>query len=126
MVVLVCGDRNWSHYDTVLHTLRALPQITLVIHGGARGADTLGGRAARELDVPYKIFTARWDLYGKAAGPRRNQEMLTFLQEKAREGVPVTAFAFHQNLQTSRGTKDMIRRLELAKLSYTLIVNELR
>lgn len=80
MRVLVCGGRDYNDYTNVktnLDQLHASTPITLVIHGGANGADTLAGIWCRERGIPYAAVPALWDFYGKAAGPRRNAVMLT-------------------------------------------------
>ena len=101
-VVLVCGDRNWTNKDKIREVIiKHTP--SLIIHGGCRGADTLAGEVAKELGIPVKVFPAEWDKYGKAAGPIRNQKMLD-------EGKPDLVIAFHNNIENSRGTKDMLYR----------------
>ena len=75
MRVLVCGDRCWADPAPILRELRR-HRATVVIHGGARGADTLAGEAAQTMKVPVEVFPAQWNLYGKSAGPIRNKQML--------------------------------------------------
>lgn len=50
--------------------------ITRVIHGGARGVDTLAAQWASAHRVPTSVYLADWDGHGKAAGPIRNGDML--------------------------------------------------
>jgi hypothetical protein len=50
-------------------------EVTEVISGCARGADSLGERWAEDRGVPIIRFPAEWDKYGKSAGYRRNAEM---------------------------------------------------
>ena len=104
--ILVYGDRDWNAYGPVLRALEEIPHdcIELVIDGVARGADTLGNTAALELDLPCRRFPANWERYGKAAGPVRNQQMLT-------EGRPNLGLCFHRDLSLSSGSADMTRRL---------------
>lgn len=52
--------------------------ITEIISGGAKGADQLGIRFAREYDYKCVTFMAAWSLYGKAAGPMRNKKMAQY------------------------------------------------
>ena len=73
--VLVCGGRNYSNYKRVAEFLASI-EPTVVIHGGARGADSLAGRWARENNVKEEVYPAKWNLYGRAAGPIRNRQML--------------------------------------------------
>jgi hypothetical protein len=104
--ILVYGDRDWIAYGPVLRALEDIPHdiIEVVIDGVARGADTLGNMAAKELSLPRRRFPANWKLYGRAAGPVRNQQMLS-------EGQPNLGLCFHRDLSLSSGSADMTRRL---------------
>lgn len=50
-----------------------LPSV--IISGGARGADRLGEEWANQIGLPLEIYPADWDRHGKSAGHRRNAEM---------------------------------------------------
>lgn len=102
MRVLVCGDRNWTDPSPIMLELIKLEGETTIVHGAARGADTLGGLAAEFLGMNVEAHPAKWQEYGRAAGPIRNQEMLD-------SGLDLV-LAFHENISSSKGTKDMIRR----------------
>ena len=84
-----------------------LPDLTRIISGGARGADTLGERFANEMGLEIFRFIPDWDGLGKRAGYVRNAEMAKFAVEDGNYGVLI-AFWDGQ----SRGTKHMI---DLAK-----------
>jgi hypothetical protein len=102
--VLVCGGRtyrNVSMVNLVLGALHDAVPIGRVIHGGAAGADTLGGIWARQNDIPVSVFRADWLAHGKAAGPRRTPRLLD-------EGEPDLVVAF----LGGRGTADMVKRAE--------------
>ena len=117
MRVLICGSRYWDDYETIERVLRELHQsagVELVIHGGARGADTLGGRAAGALNIPVRVYPALWSQYGRSAGIRRNEQML-------REGRPDRILAFHADIAQSRGTKHMIAIAEAANVYVNLV-----
>lgn len=114
VAVLVCGDRNWTDGGLVARVLASLPPVALVIHGGCRGADSLGGWAARGQGIPVRIFRAEWEREGRAAGPLRNQRMLD-------EGRPDLVLAFHDDIASSRGTADMIRRSLAAGVQVRLV-----
>lgn len=50
----------------------------IIIHGAARGADTLADEAANLFGVkikPYPVTNEDWNRYGKAAGHLRNKQM---------------------------------------------------
>lgn len=108
--ILVCGDRYWTKKDPIMSLLKKLqgPDVVL-IHGGARGADSISGACGKELGLTVLEFPALWDLHGKAAGPIRNRQMLT-------EGQPEAVFAFHEDLSESRGTLDMVKAASKAGL----------
>lgn len=77
--VLVCGGRDFRDYNlltSVLDELHREEPIWLVVHGDARGADRLAGLWATCTNVAVHAHPARWDLYGRAAGPIRNRAML--------------------------------------------------
>ncbi len=67
----------------------------------------LVGVVAAGLGLSVQAYPAQWHQYGRAAGPLRNQEMLT-------DAKPDLVLAFHRNLARSRGTADMVRRARAA------------
>ena len=114
MKVLVCGDRNWTNKEAIRRELSKLPTDTVVIEGEARGADTLGRIVAEEIGFEFEAYPADWEQYGRAAGPIRNKEMLT-------EGKPDLVLAFHENIEKSKGTKNMIKIAQKAGIDTRLI-----
>ena len=83
--VLVCGGRNFGRSpDERLMLSRTLDmaQPGSVIHGAARGADTLAGSWAKEHGLPIEAFPANWRPDGPngpvdmRAGLKRNKQML--------------------------------------------------
>ena len=104
MRLLVCGDRNWEDKEAINHALVSLaPEV--VIHGGAKGADSLAGYSAYLLNIPIEVYPAQWSLYGRGAGPIRNQQMID-------EGKPDMVIWFHKDLETSKGTKNMVHKAQ--------------
>jgi hypothetical protein len=79
--------------------------IELLIHGAARGADSLAAAWAHDCHVPQLGVRADWNKHGRAAGPIRNQIMLD-------EGKPHLVIAF----PGGTGTADMVRRARAAKV----------
>ena len=81
MRILVTGSRHLTdeHLPVVRSALIATasgnPEVTIV-HGGARGADTLADKVAREFHWGIETWHADWANLGKAAGPVRNQQMV--------------------------------------------------
>lgn len=111
MRLLVCGDRNWSNrqflYDTLDDLLEESETPIVVIHGAARGADTMAGEWGMSHKLLVLEYPAQWHVYGKSAGPIRNRQMLE-------EGKPELVYAFHQNIAISKGTKDMVAQAQKA------------
>lgn len=76
MKVIVAGSRDIVDYEIVKSAIVSSGfQITEIVSGGARGVDTLGERYAKENNIPFVVFPAKWDLYGKKAGYLRNIQM---------------------------------------------------
>jgi len=102
--VLVCGSRYFEDWFTVIDVLDAVDEqigeITHIISGGAKGADSLGKRYAKVNKIPFTEYPADWETHGRAAGPIRNKQMLV-------EGKPDVVVAFDNS---GPGTKDMIRQ----------------
>jgi hypothetical protein len=101
MHVLVCGGRDYADVGALNEALDALHReraVTLLIHGAARGADSLAAAWARSRGIPTLAFPANWKKDGKAAGFVRNARML-------RDGRPDLVVAF----PGGKGTAHMVR-----------------
>lgn len=104
MRLLIAGSRDWQDETQIRQALEhAHP--TVLIHGAARGADSIAARLAYAMGIEALAFPADWGRYGRAAGPLRNQRMLD-------EGRPEWAILFADHIATSYGTRDMFRRAE--------------
>lgn len=102
MRILFCGDRNWTNYKVIADVMADLhPDV--VIEGEAQGADSMARDAAEYFGIPVLQFPANWVKYGRAAGPIRNTQML-------REGNPDLVVAFHDNINASKGTLNMVQQ----------------
>ena len=77
MKLIIAGGRNYHLTASDLLQLDDLP-ISMVISGGATGADAGGEQYAADRDLPVKVFRADWLHQGKAAGPRRNRRMAEY------------------------------------------------
>lgn len=81
MILCINGSRGITDYslvkDAYFNTLPSTigESITTIISGGARGVDTLAIELAKELLLPFKVYPAEWNIYGKSAGYRRNVVM---------------------------------------------------
>lgn len=105
---LFFGSRDWDDPLPIMAWLMVLPAGTIVINGGATGADNMAASLAKVDGLEVITFPADWDTHGKAAGPIRNQQMMT-------DGRPTIAFGFvNKPLAQSRGSADMARRATAA------------
>jgi len=100
--ILICGDREYKDWTQIRDYLDTISRTTIIIHGGARGADSIAGNLAISLKMKVIKFPAEWDKYGKGAGLIRNQQMLD-------EGHPDLVIYFHKDIENSKGTKDKWR-----------------
>lgn len=106
LIVLVCGGRDYldeARVSEVLDALHCVSPISILVQGGAPGADELARLWANDEGVRCVTVKADWATYGCAAGPIRNQRML----DEYRPAL-VVAFA------GGRGTADMVRRARAA------------
>ena len=101
MRVIVAGSRGIKDYELICRVIADSGfDITTLVSGGADGVDRLGERWATERGIPVDRFNAQWDLYGKKAGPYRNQKM-------AEDADALVAVMVRRG---SRGTQDMLTR----------------
>lgn len=102
MRVIVCGARDFRFpavLKKALNGQHATSPITVVIHGGAQGADAMADAWAKNNGVPVIRMEAHWHRLGKRAGPVRNQWMIDHC-------APDLVIAF----PGGRGTQDMVSR----------------
>ncbi|MBY0559934.1 DUF2493 domain-containing protein [Hyphomicrobium sp.] len=99
----VCGGRdftNQDYLDAALDEIVKDKRLITVATGDARGADTLARVwAAKRGHELLRPFVADWKQWGKAAGMRRNVELLQIFKPDA-----VVAF------EGGRGTRGMIEQ----------------
>jgi len=103
MKILVTGSRDWTNRETIKRAiLRYKSYSPIIIHGDAKGADTIAKEIALNLGLIAMGYPADWGTYGKQAGPIRNSFML-----KDNPDIDLV-LAFWKN--KSKGTYDMIKK----------------
>jgi len=107
--VLICGSRNFSNKTVIENIMKGFLSDTVIIQGGARGADALAKEIAKALHLTCVEYPADWAKHGKAAGAIRNAQML-------KEGKPNIVYAFYEVYGNSPGTRDMVTKAEKAKI----------
>lgn len=108
--IIIAGTRTFDDYGLlekeVSRTINRYDRdkgLIKIISGGAKGADTLGERFAKEKGYEIKRFLPDWECFGKKAGYLRNAEMACYSGDDGNEGVLI---AFWDG--ESKGTKLMI------------------
>jgi len=135
--ILVTGDRNWRNAERVRDCLYDVArndtidddgcyQDLTLVEGEAMGAD-IYARVVVELEiadwdgyyprwVAIDPFPADWKQFGPAAGPIRNTQM-------QKSGVDFVV-GFHNDIASSRGTKDMLKQCAKAGIPGRLFTEE--
>jgi hypothetical protein len=113
--VLVTGDRfgTYDEWKDAIPAALPTPSSGLtMIHGdqgdGSTGIDTVVANVMEPYLVTKIPMPAQWLKYGKMAGPIRNREMVRVLRSLREVGYNTSVFAFHNNLWSSRGTRDTV------------------
>lgn len=113
MRVIVCGGRDYTDEDNIWKTLTELHldmPITLLMHGGATGADACAAAWAAVHGMLVEEFLPDWKRYGVRAGPKRNQDMILY-------GEPDLVVAF----PGGRGTADMVAKARAARIPVKIV-----
>jgi hypothetical protein len=116
-IVLFCGGRDCtqeSHGEQIRADVSSLPKGSIVLHGGAKGADALADFYARspnirDLELHVARVPALWEVYGRSAGPRRNRAMMLL--------GPDFAFVYPTG---GPGTQDMLALLDEAGVQHAV------
>ena len=105
--VLVTGSREWWDAGPVRlaiaaasRMLAAGDQTLTIVHGAARGLDSMAASVARHSGHRVEAYPAQWDVHGRSAGPKRNDHMISLGADL------VLAFPMHRrgDATGSRGT----------------------
>lgn len=111
--VAVVGSRNFPEPDAIDQYIQTLPANTIVISGGAKGADEIAEYSAKQRGlkvISIPVLDHEWKDIGKHAGMLRNQAIVD---------MAGTVVAF-MNGETP-GTADSIKKAHAA--GKTVIVN---
>lgn len=99
---LICGGRGFTDatmFDAAMGDLLQLKGCPeRIIHGAARGADSMAAEWGARMALDVVAVPADWERHGKAAGPIRNAAMLQY--------DPHLVIAF----PGGRGTADMVKQ----------------
>lgn len=126
MKVLMFGSREWVWDGVIYRLLSKMPKDTIIVHGAARGADTIAGSIAENLGLEVRDYPADWYPNGpdqpmdKGAGPKRNALMLRE-EHPHPDGTRIDkAYGFSTGSQ-NKGTTDMSERLWAARIRFEIL-----
>lgn len=102
-VVLCTGSREFKNRWLVRDAL-AFRGIDLIIHGGARGADTLVDEEARALGIAVQVMPADWDRYKPKDPKKRNPAGMIRNGQMIKER-PALVIAFGEGAGTNHTVK---------------------
>ena len=130
LAILVTGGRAWTAQEPICRAIADLTAERLLenvwlIHGGARGADTIAGEAALRAGInvlPMPIPDAKWKRLGGAAGKLRNRLMVLVLRCLRWCGYESVVLAFPD--EESRGTWHCVGVAKRAGFEVTVIKSD--
>ena len=73
MKLLIAGSRGLDRFDLSGHVP---PETEVIISGGAKGIDTVAEKYADDHGIEKLIIRPSYELYGRAAPIKRNEEMV--------------------------------------------------
>jgi len=119
--ILTTGSREFTDYVLVESTIAAVWREhggapLLLVHGAARGADTLVARVAASRPderSTAEAHPADWDKYRPADDDRKNSAGFIRNQEMVDAGA-VVCLAFYRSSARNSGTRDCVRRARKA------------
>ena len=106
MKLLVIGSRSITDFDLAPHIP---PNVDTIISGGAGGIDCLAEKYADSHRLSKYIIRPRYDLYGRFAPLKRNEEMVNIAD------AVLIVWDGHSN-----GTKHTLRFAKKLKKSITV------
>jgi len=112
MKTIIAGGRDFNNYTLLREKCDEIisSDLTEIVSGCAKGADTLGERYAKERGYNVKLFPADWKTHGRKSGPIRNRQMADY-------GEMLIAFWNGK----SSGTKNMIENAKKLGLKVHII-----
>lgn len=115
MRILVTGSRDWKDKSVIAQAIMDLKEEhsfvwedVVIVHGDCpTGADAMANSFAWACDLMVEKHPADWGLFGRAAGPKRNQKMVDL-------GADIVLAFMNPG---SKGTADCVKRAKRAGLT---------
>lgn len=100
--VAIVGSREFYDYAFMKKVLDTrLDKIALIISGGAKGADTLAQRYAKENGIPIHIYYPKYRQFGRGAPYKRNVIIANLAERMIAFGYP-----------DSKGTRHVVDKMK--------------
>jgi hypothetical protein len=97
MSIIICGDKDWNNYESILNFIKTLDKTTIIIQGGRNGVDLLVKKACEACRMNFFTVFSQKSLEILDCGP----ELLA---------------VFHSNLEESKGTKHVVDQARLREI----------
>lgn len=110
--LLIAGSRDFTdkaEFERIVGENigpESLMHEVVIVEGGCRGVDSMARHYAISRGLMLDEFKPEWKKYGRAAGPKRNDQMTDWLKENARGHDECMALFFWDG--ESKGTKHCI------------------
>lgn len=72
----IIGSRTFNNYNLLKESIEKFDNISLIISGGAKGADNLAYDCAKEMNIETLIIKPDWKKYNRGAGLIRNKDIV--------------------------------------------------
>lgn len=120
--LLIAGPRDYTDYQTFCQVADYILQekvsqgyIIEIVSGGAKGADKMAEKYAKERGFLLTVMEADWKSYGNMAGHIRNREMHKYINTKKERGC----LCFWSTKNRSRGTRGnfelaLVKKIQIA------------
>ncbi len=103
-VVIITADRHYNNHEQVREFLGTLQKNTVIVHGEAKGVGTLVDDEANKLGLTVKVKPTNW-------------------QEEMLEEGPDLVAGFHDDIDSGKGTKNMLNIANNADVDIILFQN---
>lgn len=115
MKLAIVGSREFNDYKKMCRFINEkfdLSEIDTIVSGGAKGADTLAEKFAKDNNLNLIVKEAQWEKFGRAAGPKRN----VLIVEEADAVVAFPTSSSRGTRHTMKLTRQAGKRLEVCNV----------
>jgi hypothetical protein len=118
MFVLVTGSRTWDDREKVREVFSELPEDFRLLHGGAKGLDTIAGEIYEEMTGrKAEVMKPDYESYHfKVAPKKRNLAMILVARAEEALGDEVLVIAFKDVRSATGGTNHCAEAAEMQGL----------